>query len=122
MILVVCYSCAGAGSHTAVFGGTTTTDVYAGGNTALAKSHATDFIPSSSAPGISGCSSATIVGNDHYGVITAGGTSCNAVLTFSATATHGRSCSVNNQTHPGSVNLVGEQFKHNDCDLRGQPR
>jgi hypothetical protein len=57
-------------------------------------------------PGISGCSSATIVGNMLYGVITAGGVSCNAVLTFGFTAPTGWSCAINNRTHTGTTNLV----------------
>jgi len=65
-------------------------------------------VPASSTPSISGCSLASIVGNDHYGVITAGGVSCNAVLTFSYSALNGWSCAANNQTHPGATNLVGE--------------
>jgi len=95
-------------SNTAVIGNSSITDVYFGSTTPSAVIHATDFVPASSAPSISGCSGATIVGNDFYGVVTAGGVSCNAVLTFSYSALHGWSCQVNNQTHPGATNLVGQ--------------
>jgi len=105
---VVGNSAIGAGSNTTVLGNASVTDTWMGGSAGASNHHAKDFVPSSAAPGISGCSSATIVGNDHFGVITAGGTSCNAVLTFSYSALHGWSCSVNNQTHPGATNIVGQ--------------
>jgi len=98
----------GAGSNTTVLGNASITDTWMGGSGGSSVGHAKDFSPTSSAPGISGCSSATIVGNDHFGAITAGGTSCNAVLTFSYTAPNGWSCQVNNRTHPGVTNLVGQ--------------
>ena len=98
----------GAGSNTTVLGNASITDTWLGGSGGASNNHAKDFVPTSSTPGISGCSSASVVGNDHYGVITAGGVSCNAVLTFSYSALNGWSCVVNNQTHPGATNLVGE--------------
>ena len=98
----------GAGSNTTVLGNASITDTWLGGSGGASNVHAKDFVPASSTPSISGCSLASIVGNDHYGVITAGGVSCNAVLTFSYSALNGWSCAANNRTHPGATNLVGE--------------
>ena len=88
----------GNGSNTVTLGGAGTLAVYSPGI----------YITTGTAPSISGCSSATLVGNNMAGIITAGGVSCNAVLTFNVSATNGWSCMVNNQTHPGATNLVGQ--------------
>jgi hypothetical protein len=88
----------GNGSNTVTLGGAGTLAVYSPGT----------YITTGTAPSISGCSSATLVGNNMAGIITAGGVSCNAVLTFNVLATNGWSCMVNNQTHPGATNLVGQ--------------
>ena len=88
----------GSGSNTVTLGNGSVLVTYSNGT----------FVTTGSAPSISGCSAATIVGNNMAGVITAGGISCNAVLTFNLSATNGWSCMVNNQTHPGATNLVGQ--------------
>jgi hypothetical protein len=117
---VIGFNATGAGSHTAVMGASTVTDVYDGSATPTATHHALAYESDGTTFTIaSGCGTpGSLVGGGTAGSFTAGQTACAPVLTFTHTAPHGWSCYASDITHPTDY-MPQSAYTATSCTVTG---